>query len=303
MRTTREPHPTPPEDPVRTLGCPGPGARTEAHRLHRLRGSTVLVKAGGRVLDDPEASRSFAQDLVTLWRSGIRPVVVHGGGPQIDAHLKVLGLRPEFVRGLRVTTAQTMRVVRMVLAGQVQRELVGLLNAHGPLAVGMTGEDANTLTAVRRSVLDDGEPVDIGLVGEITEVDDGALRTLLADHRIPVVSSLARGADGVVYNVNADLAAAALATALRAEALVLVTDVPGLYAHWPDPTGLIPRLTADEAEELLPSLAEGMAPKVEACVRAVRSGVPAATILDGRAPHALLAHFCAEHPYGTTVEP
>ncbi|MFE6049877.1 acetylglutamate kinase [Kitasatospora sp. NPDC056446] len=282
---------------------PLPDAVGAADPLGRLRGSTVLVKAGGKVLEDPQAGRSFAEDLVALWRAGIRPVVVHGGGPQIDAHLKRLGLRPEFVRGLRVTTAQTIQVVRMVLAGQVQRDLVGLLNRHGPLAVGMTGEDANTLTAVRRPALDDGVPVDIGLVGEVTEVDDGALRTLLADHRIPVVSSLARGADGVVYNVNADLAAAALATALRAEALVLVTDVPGLYRHWPDTDGLIPRLTADEAEEFLPRLSHGMAPKLEACVRAVRSGVPAATILDGRAPHALLAHFRAEHHHGTTVGP
>ncbi|MFI9275861.1 acetylglutamate kinase [Kitasatospora sp. NPDC052896] len=248
----------------------------------------VVVKLGGSALAGEAVRQTFARDVVALRHAGFSPVVVHGGGPQIDAHLDRLGLAATFTAGLRVTTEQMMAEVRMVLAGQVQRDLVGLLNRHGPLAVGLTGEDARIMTAVRRPAVVDGRPVDIGLVGEVTEVDTGLLRTLLADGRIPVVSSIARGAGGGVYNVNADTAAAALAGALGAVALVLMTDVEGLYLDWPTRSRLVDRLTAEEAEELLPEIDGSMVPKLEACVRAVRAGVTQAHIIDGRSSHALL---------------
>lgn len=267
-------------------------------------GSTVLVKCGGSVLDVPEAARSFADDVIQLRDAGVRPVVVHGGGPQIDAHLARLGIRPVFTHGLRVTTPPTMDVVRMVLAGQVQRRLVGLLNRDRPLAVGLTGEDAHTFTAVDRPVYRDGERIDIGLVGEITEVDDGLLRMLLDAGIIPVVSSIARSADGRgVRNVNADLAAGALAAALRVDSLLLLTDVEGLYPGRPGQGEVIRRLTAAQAEALLPRLDGGMVPKVTACSRAVRAGVPVAEIIDGRHPHALREHLLGRRRPGTTVSP
>ncbi|WP_454320840.1 acetylglutamate kinase [Streptomyces phaeoluteigriseus] len=243
---------------------------------------------------DADLQRTFARDMVALRRAGLRPVVVHGGGPQISAMLDRLGLETRFEAGLRVTTPETMDVVRMVLSGRVQRDLVGHINAHGPFAVGMTGEDAHTMTAVRRAARVDGRPVDIGLVGDIVEVNPAMVRTLLERGHIPVVSPVARGADGQVYNVNADLAASALAVALHAERLVVLTDVAGLYADWPHNTEVIERLTADALEELLPGLASGMLPKMEGCLRAVRGGVRRAQVLDGRVPHAVLRGVLGE---------
>jgi acetylglutamate kinase len=230
-------------------------------------------------------------------------VVVHGGGPQIAAELGRRGLASEFKAGLRVTSPEAMDVVRMVLAGQVQRELVGLLNAHGPFAVGMTGEDAHTMTAVKHFATVDGERVDIGLVGEVDKVDPGAGNALLEDGRIPVISSIARADDGHVYNINADTAAAALAVALGAEKLVVLTDVEGLYADWPASDDVISRLSASELEELLPGLASGMVPKMEGCLRAVREGVRTAHVLDGRVPHALLLEIFTSEGIGTMVVP
>ena len=181
-------------------------------------------------MTDDDLRHAFAQDVVFLRHAGLRPVVVHGGGPQISAHLDRLGVPSTFKAGLRVTSPEAMDVVRMVLTGQVNRDLVGLINRHGPFAIGMSGEDANLFTASRRGAVVDGEPVDLGLVGEIDAVDPGAVLALLRDGRVPVVSSVARGADGEVYNVNADTAAAALAVALDAAKLVVLTDVEGLYA-------------------------------------------------------------------------
>ncbi|PNE34803.1 acetylglutamate kinase [Streptomyces eurocidicus] len=271
--------------------------------LRRHRGRTVVVKFGGNAMVDGKLKEAFAQDVVALRRAGLRPVVVHGGGPQISALLERLRLEVRFTAGLRVTTPETMDVVRMVLAGQVQRELVGLINAHGPYAVGMTGEDAHTMTAVRRPALVDGEPVDIGLVGDVVRVDPDAVRTLLDDGRIPVVSPIARGGDGEVYNVNADLAASALAVALGAEKLVVLTDVAGLYVDWPHSEEVVERLTASELAELLPGLADGMVPKMEGCLRAVREGVRSAQVLDGRVPHTLLLEVFTDGNTGTTVVP
>lgn len=274
--------------------------------LARFHGCTVVVKYGGHAMTDPVLAASFAADIVFLRYAGLRPVVVHGGGPQINAQLDKLGIEPEFAGGLRVTTPATMDVVRMVLVGQVQREVVGLLNLHGPFAVGLSGEDGQLFTAVRRAAIVDGEPVDIGLVGDIAAVEPGVVLSLLDDGRIPVVSSVARGFDGqgrpCVYNVNADTAAAALAVALQAEKLVVLTDVEGLYADWPASDEVISALSADELEVLLPSLASGMVPKMEACLRAVRGGVPSAHVLDGRVPHAVLLEIFTDEGIGTMVK-
>jgi acetylglutamate kinase len=278
--------------------------------LDRFHGQTVVIKYGGHAMTDAALRRAFAQDVVFLRYAGLRPVVVHGGGPQISAHLARLGLDSTFTAGLRVTTPETMDVVRMVLTGQVNRDVVGLINAHGPFAVGMSGEDANLFTASRRHAVVDGTPVDIGLVGEIDAVDPGAARVLLADGRVPVVSSVARGTGGEVYNVNADTAAAALAVALCAAKLVVLTDVEGLYADWPtdggvpgQPRDVISLLTAAELEQRLPALTSGMIPKMEACLRAVRGGVPQAHVLDGRLPHSVLLEIFTDSGIGTMVVP
>lgn len=272
--------------------------------LTRHHGKTVVIKFGGNAMVDEELKAAFAQDVVFLRHAGLRPVVVHGGGPQISAQLDKLGLASEFTAGLRVTTPETMDVVRMVLAGQVQRELVGLLNRHGPLAVGMTGEDAHLMTATKRWADVDGERVDIGRVGDVTAVEPGAVRALLDDGRIPVISSVARSADDDhVYNVNADTAAAALAAALGAETLMVLTDVEGLYADWPHSDDVISKLTVSELEKLLPGLASGMVPKMEGCLHAVRGGVRTARVIDGRVQHAILLEIFTDEGIGTMVVP
>jgi acetylglutamate kinase len=271
--------------------------------LTRFHGKTVVVKFGGNAMTDDALKQAFAQDIVFLRYAGLKPVVVHGGGPQISAHLDRLGLESQFTAGLRVTTPETMDVVRMVLVGKVQREIVGLINAHGPFAVGLSGEDANMFTAERRPALVDGVPVDIGLVGDVVNVEPGALWGLLADSYVPVVSSIGRGENGAVYNINADTAAAALAIAIGAEKLVVLTDVEGLYGDWPDSEEVISQLNAAELAALLPTLGAGMVPKMEACLRAVRGGVPAAHVLDGRVPHALLLEVFTDEGIGTMVVP
>jgi acetylglutamate kinase len=278
--------------------------------LDRFHGQTAVIKYGGHAMTDAALRAAFAQDVVFLRYAGLRPVVVHGGGPQISAHLERLGVASTFTAGLRVTTPEMMDVVRMVLTGQVNRDVVGLINRHGPFAVGMSGEDANLFTASRRGAVVDGEFVDIGLVGEIDAVDPAALQVLLADGRVPVVSSVARGAGGEIYNVNADTAAAALAVALGAAKLVVLTDVEGLYTDWPadgpapgELANVISQLGATELERLLPSLNAGMIPKMEACLRAVRGGVPQAHVLDGRLPHSLLLEIFTDSGIGTMVVP
>ncbi|GLF99164.1 acetylglutamate kinase [Streptomyces yaizuensis] len=264
----------------------------------------MVIKFGGNAMVDEELKAAFARDVVLLRRIGFRPVVVHGGGPQISAQLARQGITGEFRAGLRVTSDEAMDVVRMVLAGRVQRELVGLLNRHGPLAVGMTGEDARLLSATRYYADIGGERVDLGRVGRITRVDTGALEALLADGRIPVVSSIARAEDdGHVYNVNADTAAAAIAAALGAETLVVLTDVPGLYVNWPHSDEVVGRVTASELERLLPELDGGMAPKMRGCLDAVRDGVGSARVVDGRVRHAALIEILAEGSTGTMVVP
>jgi acetylglutamate kinase len=271
--------------------------------LERFHGRTVVVKYGGHAMTDRALRLAFAEDVVFLRYAGLRPVVVHGGGPQINAMLGRLGVATEFRGGHRVTTPETMDVVRMVLTGQVQREVVGLLNSHGPFAVGMSGEDAHLFTAERRDVVVDGVPTDLGLVGDVVRVEPAFVQGLLDDGLIPVVSSVARGDDGAVYNVNADTAAAALAVALGAEKLVVLTDVEGLYANWPTSDEIVSELTAAELAALLPSLTSGMIPKMEACLRAVQGGVPKAHVIDGRVLHALLLEVFTSEGVGTQVVP
>jgi acetylglutamate kinase len=278
--------------------------------LERFHGQIVVLKYGGNAMTDDALRRAFAQDVVFLRYAGLLPVVVHGGGPQINAQLDRLGMRSTFRAGLRVTTPETMDVVRMVLTGQVNREIVGLINEHGPFAVGLSGEDAHLLTARRVQAEVDGELVDIGEVGEVEEVNPGAVSALLADGRIPVISSVARGESGGVLNVNADTAAAAVAVHLGAAKLVLLTDVAGLYPHWSgkdvaSATGARPisQLTADELAVMLPGLSDGMIPKMKACLSAVRGGVPQAHVLDGRLPHAILLEIFTDAGIGTMVVP
>ncbi|GAA2314195.1 acetylglutamate kinase [Nonomuraea roseoviolacea subsp. roseoviolacea] len=271
--------------------------------LTRFHGATVVVKYGGNAMTEDALKAGFAEDIVFLRHAGLRPVVVHGGGPQISEHLDRLGIESTFTAGLRVTTPEAMQVVRMVLVGQVNRDVVGLINRHGPFAVGLSGEDAHLFTAERKHAIVDGEPVDIGQVGDIVRVEPGAVRALIDDGRVPVVSSVARGEDGQVYNVNADTAAAALAVALGAQKLIVLTDVEGLYANWPDDTDVIDQLGATELESLMPTLSSGMVPKMEACLTAVRGGVPQAHVLDGRVPHALLLEIFTDEGIGTMVMP
>jgi acetylglutamate kinase len=274
--------------------------------LARFHGRTIVIKYGGHAMADAPLREAFAQDIVFLRYAGLRVVLVHGGGPQITSHLDRLGVVTEFRGGLRVTTPETMDVVRMVLVGQVNRDVVGLINAHGPFAVGMSGEDAHLLTAERRGALVDGELVDIGQVGDVVQVRPDTVNALLDAGHIPVIAGVARGEEDdhqTVYNINADTAAAALAMAVNAEKLVILTDVEGLYANWPDTDEVISEVTADELEAMMPGMASGMVPKMEACLRAVRGGIPQAHVLDGRVEHAILREIFTDSGVGTMVTP
>ena len=269
--------------------------------LKLLHGKIIVVKYGGNAMTDDALKAAFAADMVFLRTCGIHPVVVHGGGPQISAMLKRLGIPGDFKGGFRVTTPEVLDVARMVLFGQVGRELVNLINAHGPFAVGMTGEDAQLLTAVRRSVTVEGVVTDIGLVGDVDHVNTGAVLDLIAAGRIPVISTIAPDVDGVVHNINADTAAAAVAQALGAEALLMLTDVEGLYTRWPDRDSPATEIYTSSLSALLPTLEAGMVPKVEACIRAVESGLPSAHIIDGRVEHCVLVELFTATGSGTKV--
>jgi acetylglutamate kinase len=271
--------------------------------LKQLNDKIVVVKYGGNAMTDDRLKAAFADDMVFLRNAGIHPVVVHGGGPQISAMLKRLGIAGEFKGGFRVTTPEVLEVARMVLFGQVGRELVNLINAHGPYAVGITGEDAHLFTAVRRGVTLDGVATDIGLVGDVEHVNTAAVRDLIAAGRIPVISTIAPDVDGVVHNINADTAAAAVAQALGAEKLLMLTDVEGLYTRWPDPNSLVSQIDTEMLTELLPNLETGMIPKIEACLRAVEGGVPSAHVIDGRVEHCVLVELFTDEGTGTKVVP
>jgi acetylglutamate kinase len=285
--------------------------------IQQYAGRIMVFKYGGNAMINDELRAAFAEDMVFLRSVGIRPVVVHGGGPQISAMLERLGIFSEFRGGLRYTTREAMDVVRMVLTGQVARELVGLINQHGPHAVGMSGEDGGLLRARRITTVVDGEETDLGLVGEVVGVNTTAITSVIDAGKIPVISSIApeimehetaraegKPADtltGEVLNVNADTAAAAVAAAIGAEKLVMLTDVEGLYAEWPDPSSLISSLTTEELRGLLPGLSSGMIPKMGACLAAVENGVPTAAIVDGRLAHSPLLEIFTDSGIGTQV--
>ena len=274
---------------------------TAIERAEALRGKIVVVKYGGNAMTDDRLKTAFAEDMVSLLTAGIHPVVVHGGGPQISAMLMRLGIPGEFKGGFRVTTPEVLEVARMVLFGSVGRDLVNLINAHGPYAMGLTGEDARLFTAVRRKVVVDGVDTDIGLVGDVDSVNADIVHDLVAAGRIPVISTIAPDADGVVHNINADTAAAAVAEAVGAEALLMLTDVEGLYTRWPDRSSLVSEIDTSTLAQLLPTLQEGMVPKIEACLRAVTSGVPSAHVIDGRVEHCVLAELLTDEGAGTKV--
>jgi acetylglutamate kinase len=271
--------------------------------LKEFHGNVVVIKYGGPAMVDEECRRAFAEDMVFLRTCGIHPVVVHGGGPQITEMLTRLGIASEFRGGLRVTTPETIDVVRMVLTGQVGPDIVGLINQHGSPAVHLSGEDGGLFTAARTHAVIDGEPVDIGLVGDVVAVDPTPMTALLEAGHIPVVASVAPDRDGVVHNVNADTAAAAGAVALGAVKFVGLTDVEGLYADWPDRDTLVQQIDATELAEILPTLDAGMIPKMAACLRAVQGGVQRAPVVDGRTPHALLLEMFTTEGTGTMVVP
>ena len=274
--------------------------------LKKFRGAIIVVKFGGNAMISDELMTAFAEDIVYLHYVGLKPVVVHGGGPQINDMLERLGIESTFEGGYRVTTPETMNVVRMVLTGKVNPELVDSINQHGPLAAGLAGADAGLFTGERRSPITvAGKEVDLGLVGDVVDVRPEAVLGLIDRGLIPIVSSIAPDADhpGASLNVNADAAASALAQAIGAEKLVILTDVPGLYSEWPDRESLVSSITSSELEQLLPSLESGMIPKMRACLDAVRNGVPKAAIIDGRRPHSLLIEVFTEAGIGTEVTP
>ena len=320
---------SPPSGPAAAAADDGPlvgknplaqldAARTEAREksevlieampwMQRFRGKIVVVKYGGNAMVDDELRRGFAADIVFMRLAGIHVVVVHGGGPQINAMLERVGKESTFRGGLRVTDAETMEIVRMVLVGQVGRELVGLINHHGPFAIGMSGEDGRLFSATRRGTVVDGEEVDLGHVGAVEGVSIAGISDLLEAGRIPVISSIAPELDadgnptGEVLNINADLAAAALAEGLDAEKLVMLTDVEGLYRDWPDRASLIPEISASELRQMLPGLTAGMIPKAEALLGAVDAGVRTAAMIDGRIEHAVLLEVFTTKGVGTMV--
>jgi acetylglutamate kinase len=271
--------------------------------LKRYHGQTIVVKYGGNAMTDDALKVAFAEDIAFLRFAGFKPVVVHGGGPQISRMLDKLGIKSEFRGGLRVTTPEAMDVVRMVLVGQVQRELVGLINQHGALAVGLSGEDAGLFTAEPINTVVDGEEVDLGLVGEVAKVRPEAVLDLIEAGRVPVVSSVAPDVHGIVHNVNADTAAASLAIALGAQKLMVLTDVEGLYRDYGNSDDLIQEISPEALGEMLPSLDAGMIPKMRACYEAVAGGVPRATVVDGREPHAVLLEIFTDEGVGTQVLP
>ncbi|CAN5448306.1 acetylglutamate kinase [soil metagenome] len=273
--------------------------------LKQFAGQIIVVKFGGNAMVDESLQRAFAEDMVYLRHVGLKPVVVHGGGPQITAMLERLGIPSRFVGGYRVTTPETMDVVRMVLTGQVSRELVSLINEHGPLASAISGEDAGLFRGSRRGALVDGEVIDIGLVGDVVDVDPASVLAEVNAGRIPVVSSIAPDIEvpGQSLNVNADSAAAALAVALGAAKLVVLTDVEGLYRDWPNRDSLVSVIDTSELIGMLPHLESGMIPKMTACLDAVNGGVPKAAIIDGRRPHSILLEIFTDAGIGTEVVP
>lgn len=271
--------------------------------LGRYQGQTIVVKFGGNAMVNDELKRAFAEDMVYLRQVGVRPVVVHGGGPQISAELARRGIPGEFRGGLRVTSPEALEVVRDVLTTRVGPEIAALINEHGSLAQAVSGETDGLFSGTRRGTVVDGEEVDLGLVGEVTSVDPATVLAIIEAGQIPIVSTIASeaGRAGQTLNVNADSAASSLAVALGAAKLVILTDVAGLYRDWPNRDSLVSAIDAEELRALIPSLESGMIPKMEACLEAVDGGVPQAAIIDGRVLHAILLEAFTTEGSGTEV--
>jgi acetylglutamate kinase len=271
--------------------------------LQDFHGKVVVIKFGGNAMVDEHLSKAFAEDMAYLRFVGIKPVVVHGGGPQITARLAELGIETEFRSGLRVTTPEVIEVVKDVLRNQISAGLASLVEAAGAKAVVLSGEEANLFRAEKTTFDQAGNPLDVGLVGEVTQVNPRVVLEALATGVVPIISTVAPGADGQLLNVNADLAAASLAVALGAEKLLLLTDVAGLYSNWPSKDSLISEIRVPELAELLPQLESGMIPKMQACLNALAGGVPRAHIIDGRTPHSILLEIFTSSGVGTLVLP
>lgn len=271
--------------------------------LQKFHGKVVVVKFGGNAMVDAELQKAFAEDMAYLRWVGIRPVVVHGGGPQISARLAELGIESEFRGGFRVTTSETISIVRDVLRDQISSQLATLIQDAGAKTLVMSGEDANLFRAEKTALETEDGPVDIGLVGEVTQVNPRIVLEALEAGKIPVISTVAPTTSGELLNVNADLAAAALAVALGAEKLMVLTDVPGVYSDWPNRDSLVSEITAKELETMLPTLESGMIPKMQSCLKAVQGGVPTAHVIDGRTPHSILLEIFTVTGVGTIVLP
>lgn len=271
--------------------------------LQDFHGKIVVVKFGGNAMVDEQLAKAFAEDMAYLRFVGIKPVVVHGGGPQITARLAELGIETEFRSGLRVTTPEVIEVVKDVLRNQISAGLASLVEQAGAKALVLSGEDSNLFRAEKTTVDSAGKPLDVGLVGEVTQVNPRVVLEALGTGVVPIVSTVAPGADGSLLNVNADLAAASLAVALGAEKLLLLTDVAGLYSNWPNKDSLISEISVSELSELLPKLESGMIPKMQSCLNAIAGGVPRAHIIDGRTPHSILLEIFTSSGVGTLVLP
>jgi len=271
--------------------------------LQNFHGKVVVVKFGGNAMVDQELQRAFAQDMAYLRWVGIKPVVVHGGGPQISARLAELGIESEFRAGFRVTTEESISVIRDVLRIDISEKLADLIIEAGADAQVMSGEDGNLFRATKTTVDNEGNSIDLGLVGEVTLVNPRIIFESIDQGKVPVVSTVAPDASGQLLNVNADLAASALAVALGAEKLMVLTDVPGLYSDWPNTDSLVSEITTTELEALLPTLESGMIPKMQACLAAVNGGVPRAHVIDGRVPHSILLEIFTKSGFGSMVLP
>jgi acetylglutamate kinase len=271
--------------------------------LQQFHQKVVVVKFGGNAMVDEDLQRAFAEDMAYLRWVGIRPVVVHGGGPQISARLAELGIESEFRGGFRVTTEETISVVRDVLREQISESLAAMIRAAGAQTQVLSGEDSNLFRAEISKLDSPDGPIDIGLVGEVVQVNPRVVFEALDAGRIPVISTVAPDASGQLLNVNADLAASSLAIALGAEKLMVLTDVPGLYGDWPNRDSLVSEITATELEQMLPKLESGMIPKMQACLSAVNGGVPQAHVIDGRTPHSILLEIFTVSGFGTMVLP
>lgn len=271
--------------------------------LEEFSGQRLVIKYGGNAMISEHLQHCFAQDMAFLRQVGMHPIIVHGGGPQISSMLSSLGMAPEFKAGLRVTDKDTMDVVRMVLTGKVSRQLIGLINQHGPWAVGLSGEDGGLLSAHKRLSMIEGTPTDIGMVGDITHVNPSTVTEIINAGKIPVISPIAPDEHNPtqVLNINADYAAAALAVALNVRKLIILTDVEGVYADWPDQSSLISKMGVDDLRRLLPQMQTGMQPKMEACLQALEGGVPQVHIIDGRRPHTILNEVFTRSGIGTMV--